>query len=134
MSKEIKILIGVGIAALAALAVFVWLIFSATSVLIEPIDRQLAALKAGNIDAAYAETSEAFQQGTNKDDFAKFVDQFPILRNTASHSFTSRSIENDVGTVSGSLIAADGARTPITYQLVKENGAWKIVNIKLGDG
>jgi hypothetical protein len=134
MSKEIKILIGVGGAALAALAVFVWLLISATSVLIEPIDRQLAALKAGNIDAAYAETSEAFRQGTSKDDFAKFVDTFPILRNAASRSFTSRSIEGDVGTVSGSLIASDGALTPITYQLVKENGAWMIVNIKLGNG
>jgi hypothetical protein len=134
MSKEIKILIGVGIAAIAALVVFVWLIFSATSVLIEPIERQLTALKAGDIDAAYAETSEAFRQGTSKDDFAKFVDQFPILKNAASHSFTSRSFENDIGTVSGSLIAADGALTPITYQLVKENGAWKIVNIRVGGG
>jgi Domain of unknown function (DUF4864) len=134
MSKEIKILIGVGIAAIAALVVFVWLIFSATSVLIEPIERQLTALKAGDIDAAYAETSEAFRQGTSKDDFAKFVDQFPILKNAASHSFTSRSFENDIGSVSGSLIAADGALTPITYQLVKENGAWKIVNIRVGGG
>ena len=134
MSKEIKILIGVGAAVAAALVIFVWLLISATSGLVEPIERQLTALKAGDIDAAYAETSEAFRQGTSKDDFAKFVDQFPILKNAASHSFTSRSFENDVGNVSGSLIAADGAVTPISYQLVKEKDVWKIVNIHLGGG
>jgi len=134
MSKELKILLGIVLAGVAAVGLFVATLPWATSGLIEPVERQLAALKAGNIDAAYAETASAFRQGTSRQDFQKFVDRFPILRNAASQTLTNRSVENEVGTVSGSLIAADGALTPISFQLVEEDEAWKIVNINLGDG
>ena len=62
------------------------------------------------------------------------MEKFPILKNAVSHSFTSRSINNGVGAVSGSLVSPTGGVTPVTYQLVKENDAWKIVNLNLGGG
>jgi len=43
----------------------------------------------------------------------------------------SRSIENSVGKVSGTLASSTGGVIPIEYQLVKENDAWKILNIDL---
>src|SRR5262245_52475830 len=134
MSKGLKIGLGVILAGVVAIGVFVATSHWATPGLIEPVERQLAALKAGNVDAAYAETASAFRQGTSRQDFQKFVDRFPILRNAASRTLTNRSVENDIGTVSGSLIAVDGALTPISFQLVQEDEAWKIVNINLGDG
>jgi Domain of unknown function (DUF4864) len=133
MPKELKILLSVVVCGLVVIGLFVGTVFWATSGLLEPIERQLTALKSGDIDAAYAETSVAFRHGTSKGDFAKFVDKFPVLRNAASHSLTNRSIEDDIGKVSGSLIASSGALTPIAFQLVKEEGAWKIVNINLGE-
>jgi hypothetical protein len=134
MPKWLKGAIAVAVAGAVVLGAFVWFLSWATSGLIEPIERQLTALKAGDIDTAYAETSEAFHQGTTKDDFAKFVDKFPILKNAVSHSFPSRSFTNGVGEVTGSLISPTGGVTPVDYQLVKENDAWKIVNIHLGGG
>jgi hypothetical protein len=134
MTRGLKIVLGVVVAGMLAIGLFVAMPRWTQPGLVEPVERQLAALKAGNIDAAYAETSSAFRQGTSREDFGKFVDKFPILRNAASHSLTSRSVENDIGRVSGSLIAANGTLTPIAFQLVKENEAWKIVNVKLGNG
>src|SRR4051812_22722182 len=108
MPKWLKGAIAVAVAGAAGLAGFVWFLYWATSGLIEPIERQLTALKAGDIEAAYAETSEAFHQGTTKDEFDAFVEKFPILKSAASHSFPSRSIENGIGAVSGSLISPTG--------------------------
>ena len=59
----------------------------ATSGLLEPIDRQLAALKAGKMEAAYEETSQAFREATPLDRFTAFVDANPILKDAAEHTF-----------------------------------------------
>lgn len=134
MPKGLKIALGLILAGAVAAGLFLMASQRATSGLVEPVERQLTALKAGDLDAAYAETSSAFRQGTSRDDFQEYVDRFPILRNAASHTLTNRSVENDIGTVSGSLIAGSGALTPIALQLVKEGEAWKIVNLKLGNG
>ena len=79
----------------------------ATSGLIEPIERQLAALKAGNMEAAYARDL----RGVSPGDATRQVHrvrrlQFPMLKNVAEHSFSSRSVENGVGKVSGTLTSA----------------------------
>ena len=81
------------------------------------------------------ETSEAFHQGTPIDKFTRLRRwQFPILRNVAEHSFSSRSVENGVGKVSGTLTSSTGGVMPVEYRLVKENEAWKILYISLNGG
>ena len=134
MPKWLKIALGVAAGIAAVIALIVWFALWATSGLIEPIERQLAALKAGNMEAAYAETSEAFRGATTKEQFATFVEQYPILKDAASHSFTNRSIENSVGTVSGTLTSATGGVWPVDYRLIKENDVWKIQYINVGGG
>lgn len=132
MPRWLKIVLGI----LAGLAVFagsiVGLAFWITAALVEPIDRQLDALKAGNVDAAYAETSEAFRQATSLQAFTDFVAANPVLKDVASHTFSDRSFENDVGKVTGTLTSSTGTEVAVTYQLVKEGGVWKILHIQLG--
>ena len=134
MPRWLKIVLGIAAGLAVVIAIAVTVALWATSGLIEPIERQLAALKAGNIEAAYAETSEAFHQATPIDKFTAFVGQFPMLKDVASHSFSSRSVENGVGKVSGTLTSSTGGVTPVEYQLVKENEAWKILYISLNGG
>ncbi|MEZ5840062.1 MAG: DUF4864 domain-containing protein [Hyphomicrobiales bacterium] len=122
-----KIVLGV----IGFIAVIVGFALFATSGLIEPIDRQIAALKAGDVPAAYAETSMAFQKATSAEDFAAFVSANPILSEITDHTFTERSFENDLGTVRGTLKTSDGGALPVEYKLIKENGAWKILAISL---
>ena len=131
MPRWLKITLIVAAAAAAVIAAIVYIAISATNVLVEPVARQLAALKAGNLDAAYAETSQAFQQATSKDAFQKFVDEYPILKDTADHSFSNRNINNGEGYLRGKLTSSTGGVTPIEYRLVKENDAWKIIYINV---
>ena len=132
MPKWLKIVLGV-VAGIAALVVAViYIAIWATSGLVEPVERQLAALKAGNIDAAYTETSEAFQQATPLPAFTSFVNQYPILKDAADYSFSNRSINNGIGVLEGSLTSSTGGVTPIKYELVKENDAWKIQYMNIG--
>lgn len=134
MPKWLKIALAVAVGAAAVIALIVWFALWATSGLIEPIERQLAALKAGNMEAAYAETSEAFRGATTQEQFGAFVEQYPILKEAESHSFSNRSISNGVGTVSGTLTSATGGVWPIDYRLTKENEIWKIEYINVGGG
>jgi len=127
---KIALMVTGGVAAVIVAIVFIAL--WATSGIVEPVERQLAALKAGNMDAAYAETSEAFRQETPLEAFTAFVGQYPILKDHASHSFSNRSINNGVGELSGSLTSPTGGVTPVQYRLVKENDAWKIIYINIG--
>ena len=124
----LSIFVGIGVLGAAIVGLAFWL----TADLVEPIDRQIAALKAGNMGAAYEETSEAFRQATPMQAFVAFVDANPILKDVASRSFSNRSFENDVGTVKGTLTSSTGGVVPATYQLVKEKDVWKIININLG--
>ncbi|WP_392538646.1 DUF4864 domain-containing protein [Legionella sp. 227] len=122
-------------------AVFAWLllyvgtifiiIFLLMSGLTYPINQQLSALKSGDIEKAYSYTSKDFQKATSLTDFKKFINQYPSLKNNASAFFNERIIENNIGIVKGTLTAQDGAKTPIEYRLIWEDGAWKILNIKL---
>ncbi|KTD04790.1 DUF4864 domain-containing protein [Fluoribacter gormanii] len=100
-----------------------------TSGLIHSINHQLSALKAGNIEKAYSYTSKDFQKATSLSDFKKFINQYPSLKNNESSFFNERVIENNRGFVKGTLTAKDGAKTPIEYRLIWEDGAWKILNI-----
>jgi hypothetical protein len=130
MPKWLKIALAVAVGAAAVIALIVWFAIWATSGLIEPIERQLAALKAGDMNAAYAETSEAFKGATSMEQFTAFVDNNPIMKDAASHSFPNRSINNGIGFVTGTLTSSTGGVIPVEYQLVKENDAWKILRIQ----
>jgi len=125
----IKILGG----AVAVIAVIVFIAMWATSGLMDPINRHLDALRAGDMEAAYAETSGAFRQNTSIEQYNDFVTQYPILIEYTDSSFSSRSVENNIGNVSGTLTAPDGTIYPIEFKLVKENDAWVILGLNLGN-
>ena len=120
MPTWLKIALGVAAGVAVVIGLIVWLALWLTSGVIEPVHRQLAALKAGDMDAAYAETSEAFRQATPLEKFTAFVGEYPILKDYAVYSFSSRSIENSVGHVSGTLTSATGGVTPIEERRLED--------------
>ncbi len=112
-----------------SVATFMALVFYATSGLVDTVRNQLDALRAGDIQKAYSYTAKDFQKVTSLSDFEKFLDQYPSLKNNKSSSFSERQIENNMGTLKGTLTAEDGAQTPIEYRLIKEDDSWKILGI-----
>lgn len=112
-------------------------IFWATSGLVEPIQRQLDAFKRDDLRAAYAETSSGFQQDISFDKFSELMKNIPSLSHNVSHSFTSRASSTNAdgtgkGDVKGSITDSQGGVVPVHYELVKENGAWKIRGVHFG--
>jgi len=119
--------------AVVAIAIIIFIAMWATSGLMDPINRHLDALRNGNMEAAYAETSGAFRQNTSIEQYSNFVKQYPILIEYTDSSFSSRSVENNIGNVKGTLTASDGTIFPIEFKLVKENDAWVILGLNLGN-
>ena len=122
-----KILGGV----LAFILLAVGLGFYFTAGMVGVVDQQLELLRQGDIKGAYGLTSKDFQKATSLEQFTAFVKQYPSLSQNQGHTFTTRTIENNIGKVKGTLTAKDGAVTPVEFQLVKEQGAWRILFIKL---
>jgi TM2 domain-containing membrane protein YozV len=110
---------------------FIAIIFYLTAGMVESVQHQLAALKAGNIESAYSYTSKDFQKTTPIEAFKRFLEQYPSLKNNQSTFFNFREIQNNVGTLQGTLTSTDGAQTPIEYILIKEDDKWRIMSIKL---
>jgi hypothetical protein len=90
---------------------------------------QLAELKAGDIDGAYARLSGSYQARLSRQAFEAFVTRHAGLRENTDSTFWSRSVNNDTATLTGLLTAASGTRERVTYELIKEGGTWKISNI-----
>jgi hypothetical protein len=125
--KVMKIILAI----LAVIVIAIVLLFYFTSGLSDAAHEQLSALKSGNIESAYNMTSKAFQQTTSMDNYKSFVEKYPILKNYKSVSFTERKIENGSGYLAGIIESADGSQMKIEYQLVKEDGKWKIQAMQL---
>jgi Clostripain family/Domain of unknown function (DUF4864) len=95
------------------------------------VEKQLDLLRQGDIKGAYSLTSKDFHKATSLEQFTAFVKQYPSLSQNQGHTFSTRSIENNIGTVKGTLTAKDGAVTPVEFQLVKEQEEWRILFIEV---
>lgn len=107
------------------------IVFYITSGVINTVHSQLYYLETGNIKKAYSLTSKDFQKSTSIEDFEKFLNHYPSLKNNKSAFFNEREVENNTGHVKGTLTAKDGAQTAVEYQLIKEDGEWKILGISV---
>lgn len=118
------------LAVLALIGVTVGILF--TESLVDVIDNQLDALRRGDISKAYhTYTSKEFQESTSLEQFQDFIQAYPIFLNNQSAHFTQRSIKDNVGILKGNLTASDHKKVPVEYKLVKEEGKWKILSIRL---
>jgi pSer/pThr/pTyr-binding forkhead associated (FHA) protein len=106
--------------------------FHMTADAVAVVRGQLADLKAGNMDAAYARFSEDYKARVSREEFEVLVSRHAALRENADSTFWKRSIENDKGAISGVLTSTSGAHETVSYRLVKEAGGWKISDIEFG--
>lgn len=119
-----------GLAILALIGVTAGILFTET--LVDVVDNQLEALRENNIPKAYySYTSKDFQAATSLDQFRNFVEAYPVFLNNQSAHFAQRSMEHNIGTLKGNITSQDRVSTPIEYKLIKDEGKWKILSIRL---
>ncbi|MFH0969096.1 MAG: DUF4864 domain-containing protein [Patescibacteria group bacterium] len=122
-----KILIGIGI----FIVLIIYWAFQATSGIVKVSEKQLNLIASGDFKGAYNLTSNEFQRSVSYDKFVNYVNNYEVLKNYKSHTFTSREIKGETGTITGTLSAKDGTVTPVKYQFIKENKEWKILSVDL---
>lgn len=103
-----------------------------TRPLLQVIQMQLDQLRQGNIEKAYQDyASKSFQKATSLEAFTGFVKAHPGFLESSDINLGQVSIDNNIVTLSGKLIAKSGQVYPIEYDLVSEDGAWKVVHIEV---
>jgi hypothetical protein len=103
---------------------------------VDAIQAQLAEMRQGDLDEAYGRLSEAYRARVSRREFERMVKEQVTLRDNAEGRFLfpsgSVKVENDRARVSGTLLAASGEREKAEYELLREDGEWRIAAIRIG--
>lgn len=129
MNTKKALLIGCPLSALvgvAAIAGFVFLIFSLTRGATDAANRFLALSAEGKHHEAYLATAGAFRAQQDEPGFVSMIGRLG-LDDYASASWPSRSVVNDEATLEGTVTTKSGGAIPITIKLIKEQGEWKVL-------
>lgn len=95
------------------------------------VNKQLAALRKDDIIKAYSYTSDDFKRNSSLHEFKKFVYAYSTLYHNDKVSFEETNENNLDGTINGVLYSKEGNANSVKYQLVKQDGQWKINRITL---
>lgn len=129
-----KTLMGIASALIGAMIIGAYtiiLVLYFTSGIVKVVDKQLAAMKAGDIQKAYSYTSNDFRRNTSLVVFESFVKKHPALANNVDRTILEREVSDGKGTVKGTFKAKDGTKTTLLFSLIKENNQWKILGISV---
>jgi len=88
----------------------------------------LALLARGNVHEAYLSTATAFRREVTEDAFSRYVNRTGLLDN-ASASWSSRSLENNLGELKGEIVTKQRGVIPLTVKLIKEDGSWRVLGL-----
>jgi predicted component of type VI protein secretion system len=87
----------------------------------------LAEVRQSQVEAAAAGLSAEYKARLDEQQYQALA---TVIQQSKDATFMSRSIDNDRATLKGVLTG--GAPQPITIVLVKEGGAWKVDDVRLG--
>lgn len=115
---------------LALLAVTAGIMF--TENLVDVVEHQLSSLAQGRTDDAYFSfTAREFQKATPVKQFQAFVQAHPIFSENPTAHFAERSLKDRVAVLRGHLTNQARQQIQVEYKLIKEDGSWKILSVRL---
>lgn len=101
-----------------------------TKPLLKTIQGQLEQLRKKNNEKAYEDyTTTSFRKVTSLEDFNNFVNVHEWLLNDTTLDLGHLAIDNNIVSLSGTINTAQESY-PVEYDLVEEEGAWKISHIE----
>lgn len=105
---------------------------------VDGVQAPLAALRSGSVDEAYAHTADEYKARVSREDFAALLDAHPSLKDNAEANFWppngSVQVVNDRAKLTGTLVSRSGIKEPVSVELVKEGGEWKIAALSVEGG
>jgi hypothetical protein len=93
---------------------------------VKVIDAQLQAVEKRDFASAYDYLATKTKAAMTPEEFQARFEKNPVVMSRAKSQFWSRSIENDVATISGTIESLDTKQTKARYVLIKENDRWVI--------
>lgn len=100
--------------------------------LVNVIVKLLHNLKKGDVQGSYENlTAKEFKEGTTLETFKQFLKQNPIFTNNPTPTFSTLKYQNGVANFKGTLTTADHKVHEVEFDLIQENGVWKILDIQL---
>ncbi len=108
-------------------------VLKVTSGPVKVVESQLEAIRANDIKKAYDFNSLQFKKSVPYKDFRQIVRHTAALKDNKSASFNNRKIKDGIATLRGT-IKFKGGKIPAEYRLVKENGQWRILYLRLNPG
>lgn len=96
------------------------------------IEKQLEFIRAKNYKEAYDNyTSKEFKKITSLNNFILFIQGNSIFLNNLSGQFGDLMLDNNVATMKGILLSKSGENGFVEYDLIKEDGQWKVLGIRI---
>lgn len=96
-----------------------------------PIDAQLRSFRKKDIKTAYEETnSKEFKSITSLSNFSTFIEKHPIFFTHKKVTIKNQSLKNNEAQIT-IVLNPEGEAIPIRYQLIEEDGEWKIWNMNV---
>lgn len=93
---------------------------------------QLESLKNhGLTEAYYGYTSNEFQEATSLEKFKEVLRSFPYLMQVSQVKVLEQEIKDSLATLKLALTSEEGRSFTMEYQLIKDEGKWKILYFKL---
>ena len=126
-----RIVIMAVIGGVAVIGLLVYAIASWTGGFADTARRHVAAMAVGDIVSARAEFSLSLMDEVTAERLAEMAAGLN-LGGSAKVSFSSRSIRGGQGQLVGTVTGADGRVIPVTFTLVKERDAWRIIGFRYG--
>ena len=123
MKKGCLIAIG---AAFLLIVIIILLAFGLTRGAVKAGDQFLGLIGSGKIAAAYESASATLKSEESVASFEQNVKKLG-LTDFASASWSSRETKNDRARLEGSVTTRSGGKIPLTMELVKESGTWKVI-------
>lgn len=125
MKKFLKIVMGIIVLFIAIFTIVMFI----TRGLVDTADRFFMAIKADDYNKAYTFLSEDFRNNTSKEELRKYM-----VKNSFSNfkkaNWGKRSINSNIGELSGSIVTDSDGVIPLTISFIKGAEQWKIHAIK----
>lgn len=98
----------------------------------EVLNHQIEMIRTDDIPSAYyTDTSLEFRKATSLADFIKLINSVPVLAKNQSFDVYQITFQKNMAVCEGTLSATDGSKLDVVYELVLEEGDWKIQGIQL---
>lgn len=98
----------------------------------QAIEGMMDAIRQDQLSKAYENFSaKDFKKNTSFQEFEQFIRDNESFSGNLSLKLNDLSFDNNIATFTGTLTTADGKTYPVEYDLVEENGGWKIFHIQI---